>query len=110
VFARRADRQAIERTAEAAGVPFLGLWLGAPEQVVVDRSRRRWADPSDADPAVVRAQLRAGAGEVAWHWIQTTAKPLDVLQDVLGVIDGRLKHEEASRTAGGRGLATELNR
>ena len=35
VFARRADRQVIECAAEAAGVPFLGLWLDAPEQVLV---------------------------------------------------------------------------
>jgi predicted kinase len=110
VFARRADRQAIERAAEAAGVPFLGLWLDAPEQVLVDRSQCRRADLSDADPAVVRRQLAQGAGEVAWHRFQTTAKPLAVLQDVLSVIEGRLKHEEASLTAGGRGLTTGLNR
>ena len=94
VFARRADRQAIECAAEAAGVPFLGLWLDAPEQVLVDRSRRRRADPSDADPAVVRAQVREGAGDIKWRCIQASAQPGDVLRDALSAIDTRLKHQE----------------
>ena len=94
VFARRADREAIERTAEAAGVPFLGLWLEAPKHVLADRSRRRQADPSDADAAVVRAQVREGAGEIKWRCIQTSAQPADVLRAAVTAIDARFKHQE----------------
>jgi hypothetical protein len=94
VFARRADRQAIQRAAEAAGVPFLGLWLDAPEQVLVERSRQRQADPSDADPAVVRAQVREGAGAIEWRCIQASVQPAEVLRDALNAIDTRLKHQE----------------
>ena len=31
VYARAADRRVIEQVAEAASVPFIGLWLDAPE-------------------------------------------------------------------------------
>ena len=37
VFARCADRDAIERTATAAEVPFAGIWLDAPESTLVAR-------------------------------------------------------------------------
>ena len=32
VFARPADRDAIEQAAAAAGVPFVGIWLDAPQE------------------------------------------------------------------------------
>lgn len=90
VFARPADRDAIERVADAAGVPFVGLWLDAPEQVLVERSRAREADPSDADPAVVRAQLVQGAGKITWDRIPASAEADDVVQHATSVIDMRL--------------------
>jgi uncharacterized protein len=80
VFARPADRTAIERMAEAAFVPFVGLWLDAPDQILMNRSRERQADPSDADPAVVRAQLARGAGEIRWQRIPASDNAEVVLQ------------------------------
>jgi predicted kinase len=46
VYARPADRAAIEQVAAAAGVPFIGLWLEAPEPVLIARTGRRRNDPS----------------------------------------------------------------
>ena len=57
VFARPADRDAIRHIASAAGVPFAGLWLDAPEPVLIARAEARRADPSDADATVIRRQL-----------------------------------------------------
>ena len=37
VFARNDDRDAIEHAAKSAGVPFVGLWLDAPEDVLAAR-------------------------------------------------------------------------
>ena len=37
VYARAADRRVIEQVAEAASVPFIGLWLDAPESLLIDR-------------------------------------------------------------------------
>jgi aminoglycoside phosphotransferase family enzyme/predicted kinase len=73
VYARPSDRQEIEQIAAAASVPFTGLWLDAPEQVLVDRTARRIADVSDAGADVVHAQLVQGAGAVDWHRIDATS-------------------------------------
>jgi aminoglycoside phosphotransferase family enzyme/predicted kinase len=73
VFARRADRDAIEQVAAAAGVPFVGLWLDAPESVLIERVRQRSGDPSDADAAVIRTQLSQDTGPIAWHRIDASA-------------------------------------
>lgn len=56
VFGRAEDRAEMARVAEDAGVPFVGLWLDAPDEVAVARVTARRGDASDADAAVVRAQ------------------------------------------------------
>jgi hypothetical protein len=91
VFARPADREAIEQVAAAAGVPFLGLWLDAPESVLVARSERRCLDPSDADAAVVRGQLAQDTGPIRWHRIEASSSIEKVLQQATAVVDDRLK-------------------
>ena len=90
VFARPADREAIEHDAGAAGVPFIGLWLDGPERMLVERLRRRPPDASDADHAVLRAQLAQGAGSISWDRIQASADPEEVLQHATAVIEKRL--------------------
>ena len=62
VHARPADRQAIERLAGDASVPFIGLWLEAPETVLIERTKRRRLDPSDADETVIRTQRAQDIG------------------------------------------------
>jgi hypothetical protein len=76
VYARPADREAIERVSAAAQLPFVGLWLNAPEAVLIARSEQRPLDASDADAAVIRQQLAHDVGAVAWHRIDA-APPLD---------------------------------
>jgi aminoglycoside phosphotransferase family enzyme/predicted kinase len=56
VFGSSAERQAMEAVARDAGVPFRGLWLTAPEPVLLHRVAARTRDASDADAAVVREQ------------------------------------------------------
>lgn len=63
VFDRRIERERIGEAARRAGVPFRGLWLDAPAELLVQRVAARRGDPSDATPDVVMAQLaRQGAG------------------------------------------------
>ena len=69
VFARAADRAAIERAASGAGLPFTGIWLDAPAAVMADRLGRRHADASEADAAVLRRQIGAGTGSIEWRRI-----------------------------------------
>lgn len=69
VFGRPEERAAIEATAEAAGLPFDGLWLEAPPRVLEARVESRYADASDADAAVVRRQFERPTGTIAWQRI-----------------------------------------
>jgi aminoglycoside phosphotransferase family enzyme/predicted kinase len=80
VFAAPDDREAIERAALATSVPFVGLWLDAPETTLVDRVQRRAADVSDADAAVVRQQARGDLGNITWHRVDANAAPDIVLR------------------------------
>lgn len=66
VYARRDDRDAIERAARSAGVPLAGLWLDAPAVVLTTRVEGRTGDASDADAAVVQAQAATDPGVIAW--------------------------------------------
>jgi aminoglycoside phosphotransferase family enzyme/predicted kinase len=57
VFDRQVERDRIAEVAERVGVPFHGLWLEAPERVLVERVAARRGDPSDATPDIVMGQL-----------------------------------------------------
>jgi predicted kinase len=80
VFARLADREAIERVAAAAQVPFAGVWLEAPESVLIARSEQRYLDASDADAAVIQKQLAGDTGAITWHQTDASRAPDDVLR------------------------------
>jgi aminoglycoside phosphotransferase family enzyme/predicted kinase len=72
VYARPGERAAIEALADELGVPFIGLWLEAPEEVMAGRVAGRRADASDATPEIVRRQLGYDLGEVTWHRLDAT--------------------------------------
>jgi hypothetical protein len=93
VFSREADREAIERTAAAAGVPFVGFWLDAPRSVLVTRVEGRGLDASDADAGVVDHQLREETGPIRWHRIDASA-------DAAAVLERALARSRASARAG----------
>lgn len=90
VFARPADREAIEQAAAAAGVPFVGVWLDAPGAVLIARSERRGPDPSDADADVIKAQQALDPGPIRWHRLDSSSTSERVLQDATAVLTGRL--------------------
>ena len=83
VYARPEDRAAIERVAANAGVPFDGVWLEAPEQIMIDRVGTRGRDASDADAAVVRLQHAQETGSLgAWRRIDAARSSEAVLDAV----------------------------
>jgi uncharacterized protein len=60
------ERQSFAAVAEAAGVPFLGLWLEAPTAMMETRLRARLHDASDASSAVLAQQLAHDPGPMDW--------------------------------------------
>jgi aminoglycoside phosphotransferase family enzyme/cytidylate kinase len=74
-FLGRSDRAAARKQAEAAGVPFAGVFLTAPPEVLEARVAARTGDASDATAEVVRAQLaRAPKGEINWPTVDASGE------------------------------------
>jgi hypothetical protein len=91
VYGGRADREAIERVAAAAQLPFVGVWLEAPESVLIARSEQRRLDASDADADVIRRQVRQDTGAVAWSRVDASGTSETVLSKVTALLHERLK-------------------
>ena len=70
VHAAPEEREAIEQVARKAGVPFVGIWLDAPQRVLVDRVEARRGDASDATAAVVAHQFDYDLGAITWHRLE----------------------------------------
>lgn len=87
VFDRPAEREAIAAVAGAAGARFCGVWLEAPAATLASRIVTRSGDPSDADPAILAAQVARGCGALVWHRLRAD-RPLDVLgANVLALVE-----------------------
>ena len=87
VFARPADRAAIEAAAAVADVPFVGLWLDAPAAVLATRAEGRTSDASDANADVVRRQLGFDTGVVTWPRLDAALDPHTILERALSMIN-----------------------
>ena len=67
VHATAGDREAIAAVARRIGVPFIGLWLDGPREILATRLRERVTDASDATADVLDLQLRTDIGPLDWH-------------------------------------------
>ena len=90
---RPTDRQAIEQVAADASVPFVGLWLEAPESTLIERAEQRRNDPSDADANVVRMQRAQQTGMIGWHRLDATMPAEIVLQRALTYLREQVEPE-----------------
>lgn len=75
VYARPAERDAIEGIARKAGAEFAGIWLEAPDALRFARVGARTADASDADPGVARAQADFDIGRIGWRRLDAAGAP-----------------------------------
>jgi aminoglycoside phosphotransferase family enzyme/predicted kinase len=71
-FLREEERTAIAAAAAQARVPFIGLWLDAPEPVLAGRISSRGRDASDADTIVLQNQLRIDTGPISWRRLDSS--------------------------------------
>ncbi len=78
VHAQPFEREEARAIAEETGAEFVGIWLAAAEQTLVQRVESREADPSDAGAAVVRKQLGFDPGDIAWTWVDASGAPDEV--------------------------------
>jgi aminoglycoside phosphotransferase family enzyme len=74
VYARPAERAAIEAVARELGVPFHGLWLDCPEPIMMARIGARSGDASDATAEVLREQLGYDLGEIIWCRLEVSGE------------------------------------
>ena len=75
VFGKPEERAAIADAARAAGVPFTGLWLEAPQEVLHTRVAARRGDASDATGAVVNMQLQHLTPPADWSRLTADGPP-----------------------------------
>jgi len=75
VTLKPSERRSFVTVAEAAGVPFAGLWLEAPPAAMNRRLRARRHDASDASPEVLAQQLQQDPGTVEWVRIEAGGDP-----------------------------------
>ena len=78
VFARPAERQRAADLARRLGVPFTGLWLDAPADLLRERLQGRQGDASDADAAVLEGQLGYDLGLMDWVRTDASGTPAAV--------------------------------
>lgn len=78
VYANPSHRETLAAVARDANVPFIGLWIDAPTEVLAKRLGHRGADASDATVEVLRRQAQAGAGALEWRRIDGSSSADDV--------------------------------
>jgi uncharacterized protein len=79
VFATPGEREGVEKSAAALGVPFHGLFLVADLDTRLARVGSRRGDASDADAAVARDQERYDLGTLGWTRIDASGTPEETL-------------------------------
>lgn len=95
-YLREEERRAIATIAGRARVPFVGLWLTAPPERLRTRIAGRLGDASDADLAVLEAQLGYDLGRLDWRQVDAGGDPEDTLAASWKAVD---HPEDTVRTA-----------
>ncbi|MDQ0463450.1 aminoglycoside phosphotransferase family enzyme/predicted kinase [Caulobacter ginsengisoli] len=76
VFLKAEERAQAAALAARLNLPFEGVWLDAPADVLRARVQGRSGDASDADVATLESQLRRDPGPMDWRILDARA-PLD---------------------------------
>lgn len=71
-FMRPEDRAVLSDMAHGYNLPFTGLWLDAPDEMLKQRVAARMHDPSDADIRVIDTQRSQSVGTIDWLRVDST--------------------------------------
>jgi aminoglycoside phosphotransferase family enzyme/predicted kinase len=99
-FLRQEERKRISDVAARADVPFLGLWLEAPSEVLAARIGTRGRDASDADISVLQQQLEVDPGTMDWARVNVSdemARNLGKIRALIEVITPQLGPFDANQ-------------
>lgn len=86
VFAKQEERETVEAIAREMGCAFVGLWLSAPAETLIERVEQRRGDASDADRRVVREQLGYDLGTIHWHEVDASGTPEQSLAEARQIL------------------------
>jgi aminoglycoside phosphotransferase family enzyme/predicted kinase len=75
VYAQESERLKIEDMARQLRIPFVGLWLEAPQPALMNRLEHRRGDASDADAAILERQSHYDLGVVSWRRVDALLDP-----------------------------------
>jgi predicted kinase len=90
-FSNPGERRAISDVARRAGAPFVGLWLEAPVQVLMDRLTTRQADASDATVDVLHQQLAHDESPLDWNRLDSSESLAAVQRSAEGLVRERME-------------------
>ena len=105
VFAKPEERSAIEAVALLSGRRFVGLWLTAPAETLIERVEQRRGDASDADRRVVKEQLGYDLGPITWSLVDASGSLSRTLDNAEAALAGRRRQAGGSKHRGARELA-----
>jgi predicted kinase len=71
-------------------MPFIGLWLEAPQALLIDRTAHRRNDASDADANVVRMPRAQDIGDMGWSRLDASVPSASVLSSATDRVRERL--------------------
>jgi uncharacterized protein len=89
VFGDAAERDALEAVAQAAGAPFVPVWLDAPDATLLARVGRRRDDASDATEDVVRRQLADAQPARTWARVDASGSADATRARVIEILSAR---------------------
>jgi hypothetical protein len=96
VFGKEDEREAIAAAADRARVPFDGIWLEGPREVLEQRIVARQGDASDATPEVLAAQLGFITVPRRWAAISVAAPLADILSEAQRILGAQRHGNHAS--------------
>ncbi|MEM7750720.1 MAG: AAA family ATPase, partial [Pseudomonadota bacterium] len=99
VFLEPMHRRWIEKVALRCGCKFLGLWLEAEQDQMIERVTNREFDASDADGDVVRRQLKIFDYNACWSPIDTRGSAEAAVSQVRHVIQTNFPSASSSASS-----------